>query len=56
MQMNSWTLQDLYRSISSISEVILAVFCNMAETEQYFSLDSRTASSTALRETWPVTR
>lgn len=40
----------------SISLVICAVFCSMAETEQYFSLDSRTASSTALRETVPPTR
>ncbi len=40
----------------SISLVICAVFCSMADTEQYFSFDSRTASSTALRETLPPTR
>ncbi len=40
----------------SISLVICAVFCSMADTEQYFSFDSRTASSTALRETLPPMR
>ena len=42
-------------SSSSISEVIFEVFSSMAETEQYFSFDSRTASSTDLRATLPPT-
>ena len=39
----------------SISKCILAVFCSMAETEQYFSFESRTASSTAFFCTLPPT-
>jgi hypothetical protein len=35
------------------SVVIRAVHLSMAETPQYFSSESRTASSAALRETWP---
>ena len=35
--------------------VIFAVFWSMAETEQYFSSESRTASSTAFFDTWPPT-
>jgi hypothetical protein len=38
-----------------ISEVIRAVDFSMAETEQYFSSDSLTASSTAFRVTAPET-
>src|SRR5260370_6643655 len=38
----------------SILLVISAVFRSIAETEQYFSLESRTASSAALRETAPL--
>ena len=40
----------------SMTVVILAVFCSMADTEQYFSLDNRTASSMPFLETWPPTR
>jgi|HubBroStandDraft_6_1064221.scaffolds.fasta_scaffold00018_47 hypothetical protein len=40
----------------SIAVVIFAVFSSMAETEQYFSLERRTASSTALRDTLPPRR
>ncbi len=40
---------------SRISQVILAVLLSMAATLQYFSSESRTASSTALRETCPET-
>ena len=43
-------------SAYSISAVILAVFSSMAETEQYFSFDRRTASSMAFRATLPPTR
>ena len=43
-------------SLYSISKVILAVFPTMAATEQYFSSESRTASSIALCETFPPTR
>ena len=43
-------------SAYSIARLIFAVFCSMAETEQYFSSDSRTASSTALWDTLPPTR
>src|SRR5579864_4214988 len=46
---------SIYSTISILNE-IFAVFSSMAETEQYFSLESFTASSTALRETLPVTR
>ncbi len=42
-------------SSSRISVVMRAVLFNMAETEQYFPSESRTASSTALRETFPET-
>lgn len=45
-----------YPTSNSISAVIFAVACSIAETEQYFSLERRTASSTALRETGPPTR
>ena len=45
----------LAQSMYSISLVILAVFCSMAETEQYLSLDRRTASSTAFFVTLPLT-
>ena len=45
-----------YASKYSISAVIFAVFSSMAETEQYFSFERRTASSTALRDTLPPTR
>ena len=38
---------------TSISVVMLAVLWSMAETAQYFSFESRTASSAALRETRP---
>ena len=47
--------RTIYDSISSISVVIFAVFCSIAETEQYFSSDRRTASSTDFRETLPPT-
>jgi len=40
----------------SIAVVIRAVFLSMAETEQYFSSESRTASSMALCSTGPLTR
>jgi hypothetical protein len=40
----------------SMAVVIFAVFSTIAETEQYFSCDRRTASSTALGETFPPTR
>jgi hypothetical protein len=40
----------------SITNVTFAVFCSMAETEQYFSLESRTASSMAFFDTAPPTR
>src|SRR6185369_2418208 len=43
-------------STYSISEVILAVFWSMPETEQYFSSERPTASSMALRETLPPIR
>src|SRR5208283_2394449 len=46
------TLYSLY----SISNSILAVFSSMADTEQYFSFDRRTASSIDLCETLPRTR
>ena len=45
-----------YSLSCTISNVIFAVFSSMAETEQYFSFESRTASSTALRETLPPMR
>src|SRR5580704_9398434 len=45
-----------HQSSYTISKVILALFSSMAETEQYFSLESRTASSTAFCETLPPTR
>src|SRR5262249_25102957 len=38
-----------------ISVVMCAVLFSMAATPQYFSSERRTASSTALRETCPVT-
>ena len=41
---------------NSTSKLMAAVFCSMAETEQYLSLERCTASSTALRETLPPTR
>jgi hypothetical protein len=44
-----------YFSTYSIATDIFAVFCSIAATEQYFSSESRTASSTALRETAPPT-
>src|SRR5256885_937454 len=40
----------------SICTSIFAVFSSMAETEQYFSWERRTASSIALGETLPPTR
>lgn len=43
------------QSAYSISLVIFAVFCSMAETEQYFSFERRTASSTAFFATLPLT-
>jgi hypothetical protein len=46
----------IYFSLYSMWNVIFAVFCNMAATEQYFSSESRTASSIALCETFPPTR
>ena len=39
----------------SMTVVMVAVFCSMAETEQYFSLERRTASSMPFFETWPLT-
>ena len=39
----------------SMTVVMVAVFFSMAETEQYFSSESRTASSTAFFDTWPPT-
>ncbi len=39
----------------SISNSILAVFCSICETEQYFSSESRTASSIAFRLISPPT-
>ena len=41
---------------SSITAVIFAVLPSICDTEQYFSFDSRTASYTALRDTFPPTR
>src|SRR5689334_19657469 len=51
---NNNVFQFFARS-SRISVVIFAVLLSMAETEQYFSSDNLTASSTALRETGPDT-
>ena len=42
-------------SAYSIAAVIFALFSSMAETEQYFSFDSFTASSIAFFETLPLT-
>lgn len=39
----------------SIWLLMVAVFCNICETEQYFSFDRRTASSIAFDDTLPVT-
>src|SRR5664279_2723913 len=43
-------------SLYSISNSSLAVLSSMADTEQYFSVDRRTASSMALCDTLPRTR
>lgn len=51
---DSIAVQFFARS-SRISVLIFAVLLSMAETEQYFSSESLTASSTALRETGPDT-
>jgi hypothetical protein len=48
--------KEIHSGCNSISVVIFAVFDSICETEQYFSCESRTASSTALRETFPATR
>jgi len=48
--------QDGAPSVYSISNLIFAVFSSIAETEQYFSFERRTASSMALWETLPPTR
>jgi hypothetical protein len=45
-----------YASRYSMWAVIFAVFSSMADTEQYFSFESRTASSTDLWDTLPPTR
>ena len=51
----SMSQSALHSSKYSIAIVIFAVFCSMAETEQYLSFESRTASSTALCDTLPAT-
>jgi hypothetical protein len=53
---SGWRKHQTNRQNSSISTVIVAVFSSIADTEQYFSLESRTASSTAFRDTLPPTR
>ena len=42
-----------FHAACSIVYVIFAVFSSMAETEQYFSFDNRTASSMLFFDTWP---
>ena len=44
-----------YYSAYSIVALIFALFSSMAETEQYFSFESLTASSIAFFETLPLT-
>ena len=53
---NEDSVRSVYPSRYSMAVVIFAVFSSSAETEQYFSFDKRTASSTALGETFPPTR
>ena len=50
------TSLQFYASAYSITVVIFAVLSSMAETEQYFSFERWTASSTALRDTLPPMR
>ena len=45
----------LTHSAYSIVAVIFALFSSMAETEQYFSFESFTASSIAFLDTFPFT-
>ena len=54
----AWTRTYFFAAVSEperirISAVMRAVLFSMAATEQYLSSESRTASSTALRETCP---
>ena len=47
--------KDVRIQAYSISDLMETDFCNIWDTEQYFSLDSRTASSIAFRSTSPPT-
>jgi len=50
------TSRRIIHSIYSIVAVIFAVFSSIADTEQYFSLESLTASSIAFCDILPLTR